>query len=108
DHVLQVTPLNQNARHSVTVPSVSIDALVQSIQPDANEALVIKLDVEGSEIQALQGALATIRSHDVLVAYECHGSDSDCSVSRYVMKTLGLAVFASARRMQFRQLHSIQ
>ena len=61
------------------VGTITIDELRKCI-PDEYLGLpvVIKLDVEGAEIAALRGAEQTIKSCDVMIIYECHGSDREC------------------------------
>ena len=66
---------------------------------DASRPLVIKLDVEGVEIEALRGARGMLAG-DCLVVCEEHGSDRKHSVSRYLMEenSLSLIVFDPAVR----------
>jgi FkbM family methyltransferase len=73
---------------SVTLESVYRDYVAE---PDAR--LVIKLDVEGAEIPALEGAGAILHEKETLIIYEDHFADVDCPVSEYVLDTLGHEVY---------------
>jgi len=59
------------AEHSVEVETVSIDEIVDSLEV---KSLVIKLDVEGSELRAIDGA-STSSARDAIFIYEDHGAD---------------------------------
>lgn len=74
----------------VPVLTITIDELVSS-RPISSIPLVIKLDVEGLEIVALKGASNTLMG-DVVVIYEDHGSDTESSVTEFVINTLGMQV----------------
>lgn len=56
------------------------------------QRLLVKLDVEGQEIKALNGASELLK-RDVLLYYEDHGHDPDSLVTRHVLEDLGLRVF---------------
>lgn len=81
------------------VETVSLDGLAEMRVIDASLPLVIKLDVEGVEIEALRGA-RDVLAGDCLVVCEEHGSDSKHSVSRYLMEeaSLSLIIFDPAVR----------
>lgn len=70
---------------SSSVRSVTLRSLIDRHCPDPSAAIVVKLDVEGAEIPALQGAGDLLRERNIVVAYEDHGSDPSCQVSRYVL-----------------------
>ncbi|MEO1285761.1 MAG: FkbM family methyltransferase [Pseudomonadota bacterium] len=76
------------------VETICIDDLV----PGGISAL-IKLDVEGAEIAAIDGADRTIREGSVFI-YEDHGSDLGSAVTRHFMGQGGIAVFAIETRPQ--------
>ena len=71
-----------------TVETIAIDDLV----PDSVPAL-IKLDVEGAEIAAFEGAARAITDGSVLI-YEDHGNDPDCAPSAYLMQNPDMQVFS--------------
>ncbi len=48
------------------------------------ETLIIKLDIEGAEIEALRGCEKLWQSN-FLIIYEDHGSDTTCKTSRYLL-----------------------
>jgi FkbM family methyltransferase len=79
-------------RQGEVVETVSIDDLLQ----DAGwlgRRLVIKLDVEGVEREALQGMAKTL-SYDPLIIYEDHGSDPSNALTLHILEHLGLLVHA--------------
>jgi FkbM family methyltransferase len=67
---------------------VTIDQVVAEADPASERPLILKLDVEGSEVAALQGASEALKA-DPLVIYEDHGTDHDARASRYVLEDLG-------------------
>lgn len=58
------------------VVAVTIDEIVSRLLPDAR-TLIVKLDLEGAEPDALAGAARTRRSCDCLFIVEDHGSDDE-------------------------------
>jgi FkbM family methyltransferase len=62
-----------------TVGTLAVDALV----PEGVAAL-IKLDVEGAEIAAIEGAARALTNGAVLI-YEDHGNDPACTVSAHLL-----------------------
>ncbi len=85
-------------QNTETVSSITLDHLANDhcIQDDAS--VIIKLDVEGGEILALEGS-AKLLEGDTLIIYECHGKDKKHEATRYVMNELGLSIFyIDARR----------
>jgi FkbM family methyltransferase len=76
-----------------SVTSVTIDSLAGEYFSDASAPVILKLDVEGAEIAALEGAKRTFAERDVVVLYEDHGRDPSCGVSVY-LADLGFKLFA--------------
>ena len=71
------------------VSTISIDDLCKR-EGVVKDRVVVKLDVEGAEIDALLGGKRLLES-DLLLIYEDHGIDPKCEVSEYVL-SLGLTV----------------
>jgi len=71
-----------------SVPTLAVDDLV----PEGTAAL-IKLDVEGAEIAAIDGAARALRDGAVLI-YEDHGNDPACTVSAHLLQDPDMVVFA--------------
>lgn len=64
----------------VEVQSISIDGLIEKLGWQREDALIIKLDVEGCETKALAGAKKMRRQvPEHLWIYEDHGSEGDCA-----------------------------
>lgn len=76
-------------RHDITesVETCRIDDLV----PEGVPAL-IKLDVEGAEVKAFEGATRALRDGAVVI-YEDHGSDPTCAPSRHLLKSPEMRLF---------------
>ena len=85
-----------SAKHHESVTSASLDALCGLPTLDPERGLVIKLDVEGSEIAALHGAERTLHERDPLIVYEDHGADPSCRTSAFVLEELGYSVYYCA------------
>jgi FkbM family methyltransferase len=76
------------------VETVSIDEIVgRHCAGRLSDRVVVKLDVEGAEIAALQGARGMLQQNP-LVIYEDHARDSESKVTRFVLDELGYEVFA--------------
>lgn len=65
-----------------------------------NNILMIKLDVEGHELSALQGGRETLRRHQPLIMFEQHPPDFEAGTSRVLefLRTCGYQEFAVIRR----------
>jgi FkbM family methyltransferase len=79
-----------DVRGTEVVPTVTLDEVVTGSGVDAGP-VIVKLDVEGAEIAALQGARKLLES-DALILYEDHGKDPESLVSAAVLE-LGWSVF---------------
>lgn len=62
-----------------TVSTLKVDDLVPVGMP-----ALIKMDVEGAEVNAIEGARRTISEGSVLI-YEDHGADHDCAPSAHLL-----------------------
>lgn len=87
---------NQKRRllRTISVQTVCIDDIVRRAlnqAPDASR-IVIKLDVEGAEREALAGAMHTLLHLNTLIIYEDHGQDRASENTGYVMQ-MGLHVY---------------
>jgi len=87
---MQTLVLTQNEPDAV--PIVSLDYLAAEGLVDATLPLVIKLDVEGVEIEALTGAEGLMQ-RDCVVICEEHGSDRTHGITRHLINELSLNVF---------------
>ncbi|WP_294609559.1 FkbM family methyltransferase [uncultured Roseovarius sp.] len=71
-----------------TVTTLAIDDLVP-----AGTAALIKLDVEGAEVAAMDGAARALKDGSVLI-YEDHGNDSACTPSAHLIGLDNMRLFA--------------
>ncbi len=70
------------------VKTLSIDDLVPN-----NAAALIKLDVEGAEISAINGAMRTLEEGSLLI-YEDHGSDQTCGPSAHLLNLPNISLYS--------------
>lgn len=80
------------ANEPEAVPIVSLDGLATDGLVDAVLPLVIKLDVEGVEIEALAGAEGMLQ-RDCVVICEEHGLDRTHGITRHLIDAFALRVF---------------
>ncbi len=71
---LRFRPLPTGEKAEVEQLTVRLEVLDDVLDPDYRPA-VIKIDVEGAELQVLRGALGTLRKHRPVLVFE-HGSGS--------------------------------
>ena len=100
--------VGQTRFHEYNIESVTIDTICNRYIPDRDARIVIKLDVEGAEVQALQGAREVLSSREVIVCYEDHGQDPACSASRFVIEDLGFDVFYCGEHNTLMRISSIE
>lgn len=90
------------------VPTVSLDSLVDDGFIDASLPVVIKLDVEGVEIEALTGA-KRLMQRDCVVICEEHGIDRTHGITRHLIHEMSLNVFVfEPRTCRFTRLDGIE
>lgn len=71
---------------------VSLDSLVAQGFIDPSIPTIVKLDVEGVEIEALKGA-ANLLSGNAVIICEEHGSDRNHGVTRHLLSATSLKVY---------------
>lgn len=72
-----------------SVETISIDDLLP-----ARTSALIKLDVEGAEIAAFDGAVRSLADGSVFI-YEDHGEDRDCLPSAHLLKNPEICVYST-------------
>jgi FkbM family methyltransferase len=72
------------------VETITIDDLF-ALYPPIGPAIV-KLDVEGAEIAAFEGAQRTLES-DAMFIYEDHGADPDSKVTEWLLANTNVAIY---------------
>jgi FkbM family methyltransferase len=75
------------------VETITLDDATARLDPAGSSPIIVKLDVEGAEADALAGAAALLK-RDVLFLYEDERADPSNGISRHLMQDLGLAVSA--------------
>ena len=76
------------------VETLALDDLSNWVATQNREALILKLDVEGVEIDALKGS-TNLLNQNTLIMFEDHASDKTHEVSRYLMEQMGMHIFYS-------------
>lgn len=75
------------------VTTLALDDLISWLDTNAKgRPVILKLDVEGVEIDAMKGAVE-LAKRDCLVIYEEHGNDPTHEISRFMADELGLRLF---------------
>ncbi len=67
------------------VPVVALDNLIDDGKIPADGKYLIKLDVEGVEVEAIKGGARLLQGDSVLLCEE-HGNDPNHTVSRYILE----------------------
>ena len=67
-----------------SIETVSIENILSGLSVPQTQFVVVKLDVEGAEIEAVKGAAG--RFDQILFVFEDHGKDRDHRVSTWFMK----------------------
>jgi FkbM family methyltransferase len=67
------------------VPVIALDNLIDDGKVSGNGKFLIKLDVEGVEIEAIKGGTRLLQGDSVIICEE-HGNDPDHTVSRYILE----------------------
>jgi FkbM family methyltransferase len=73
------------------VPVTALDDLVDDGHISADGKYLIKLDVEGAEVDAIRGGARLLRGDSVIICEE-HGNDPDHTVSRYILEQTPLSL----------------
>jgi FkbM family methyltransferase len=90
------------------VPVVSLDSLVAGGLIDASLPVVVKLDVEGVEIEALTGAERLLQRDCVFICEE-HGSDPTHGITCHLLEEMSLSVFVfDPKACRFNRLDGIK
>jgi FkbM family methyltransferase len=67
------------------VPVIALDDLLDGGKISPDEKFLVKLDVEGVEIEAIKGSTRLLQ-RDTAILCEEHGNDRNHSVSRYILE----------------------
>jgi FkbM family methyltransferase len=84
------------------VPVVTLDNLIDDGKVSASGKYLIKLDVEGVEIEAIKGGTRLLQTDSVILCEE-HGNDPRHTVSRYILEKTPLRLIVydpSSSRME--------
>ena len=76
---------------SQSVPTVTVDGILADRITAQPNLVVVKLDVEGAEVAALQGATLALAGNSLLI-YEDHGRDRASEITKTVLE-LGMSIY---------------
>lgn len=79
------------------VETLAVDDLKDWLEAQNKKAVLLKLDVEGVEIDAMKGAKSLTKGN-LLVSYEDHGNDKSNEISDYFMNELAMRIFISEKQ----------
>lgn len=68
---------HESEKGKIPVDALTIDTIIKKEKLSGNEQLVIKFDVEGNELKALEGAAKTIKEHNPLMFISCYHRSED-------------------------------
>jgi FkbM family methyltransferase len=74
-----------NCADGEEVPIIALDNLIDDGRVAVSGKFLIKLDVEGVEIEAIKGGARLLQADSVIICEE-HGNDPDHTVSRYILE----------------------
>src|SRR6266481_3256297 len=74
-----------NSADGEEVPIIALDNLIDDGRVAVGGKFLIKLDVEGVEIEAIKGGARLLQADSVIICEE-HGNDPDHTVSRYILE----------------------
>jgi FkbM family methyltransferase len=74
-----------NSADGEVVPIIALDNLIDDGRVAVGGKFLIKLDVEGVEIEAIKGGARLLQADSVIICEE-HGNDPDHMVSRYILE----------------------
>jgi FkbM family methyltransferase len=74
-----------NSADGEEVPIIALDNLIDDGRVAVSGKFLIKLDVEGVEIEAIKGGARLLQADSVIICEE-HGNDPDHTVSRYILE----------------------
>lgn len=83
---------SNGAASSLKCETISLDDLGDGASSDPSKKVVVKLDVEGMEVAAMNAATCLL-SGDTVFLYEDHGSDRTHASTRNAISKLGLRIF---------------
>lgn len=92
-HEARTIIAEEGAQPRSQVNTISLDTLSESEVFLAAEKIVLKLDVEGVEVAALEGGKKLLE-RDIIVVYEDHGADRNHEVTAYIMNQAGMRTYA--------------
>jgi FkbM family methyltransferase len=83
---------SQGAKPILDCQSISLDDLADHLHFGGNDNLIVKLDVEGMEVIAMNAA-KRLMAKDSVFLYEDHGSDASHEATSNAISNLGMRVF---------------
>lgn len=91
------------------VETITLDDIVERalIEKPGISRIVLKLDIEGFEREALAGMRRTLAQHDVLIVYEDQSRDKASETTRHVLDKLMLHVYYPGEQGNMWQIEDV-
>jgi len=87
------------------IETLALDDIQPWLKKQKRDKVILKLDIEGVEIDAMKGATKLL-SEDIVILFEDHGSDKSNETSKYFIEELGMRVFYSEKDA-CREIHTL-
>jgi FkbM family methyltransferase len=87
----------------IWITSITLDSVLEKhIRPDS-EKVILKLDVEGAEIKALQGAKKLLAKNPIII-FEDQGKDWDNKTSKFIVHDLKYKIYVWKKNIGFQEI----
>jgi FkbM family methyltransferase len=106
---MTVAPVHGGKQDAATgefVSTITLDDCVKNFAMEGAGSVVVKLDVEGAEVEAFRGA-GGLLAKNVLYVFEEEHTDQEHRVANFVANSLGLAIYVLDKNHPPRRLMDI-
>ncbi|MBS3067878.1 FkbM family methyltransferase [Candidatus Micrarchaeota archaeon] len=86
-HTVVDSSTSRSAQNEAEVDAISLDSLGDLISK--GQRVLLKIDIEGAELDALRGGLSFIKKHNPLLMVETHSLEIEKSVDKLLVKECG-------------------
>lgn len=93
-------------QRTVQIETIALDDAILAVSPPLKKMCIIKLDVEGAEIEAVRGAQKMLKQ-GALVVFEDEKNDVEAGLSGKLMDEFGLAIYAIGEKDAPTLMHAI-
>jgi FkbM family methyltransferase len=97
---------DENDTFEANIETITLDAIADLYLPVREYPVLVKLDVEGSEAEGIQGARRLLQE-GALIIYEDHGKEIAHPASRLLLSLAGMHIFSFAGDQRVTQITTI-